>query len=194
MTTLTLQNTPSKSIPGDLAMWFFILAELLVFGVLFICYGITRFADPALFNAGQSHLHAGQAAWNTLFLITGSGTAVLAANAVNQQQYQKSSLFLLATFASGMLFIVNKLIEFSSYLGQGFTLSTDNFWMFYLFLTFFHFLHVVLGMVIVAAVWFKLKQGHYRNGQTAGVETATSYWHMVDLVWIVLFPLVYLVR
>lgn len=77
---------------------------------------------------------------------------------------------------------------------QGITLSSNDFWMFYLSLTVFHFLHVVLGMVIVAAVWWLARDGRYQPGAMDEVETAAAYWHMVDLVWLLLFALVYVAR
>ncbi len=86
------------------------------------------------------------------------------------------------------------MIEFADKFGQGISLSTNSFYMFYLSLTFFHFMHVILGMVILGAVAWKAHQGEYSMTQHTGVETGASYWHMVDLVWIVLFPLVYVIR
>ena len=74
------------------------------------------------------------------------------------------------------------------------TLSTNTFYMFYLSLTFFHFMHVILGMVILAAVALKARAGGYSVADHTGVETGASYWHMVDLVWLILFPLIYVMR
>jgi len=84
--------------------------------------------------------------------------------------------------------------EFAHHLGQGVTLSTNTFYMFYLSLTFFHFMHVIMGMVILSAVAWKAGQGGYTAAQHTGVETGASYWHMVDLVWLIIFPLVYVMR
>jgi len=78
--------------------------------------------------------------------------------------------------------------------GAGIHLSTNTFYTFYISLTFFHFMHVILGMVILAALYFYTKQGAYSSNDHIGIETGASYWHMVDLLWIVLFPLVYIIR
>ena len=86
------------------------------------------------------------------------------------------------------------MLEFGSKYADGITLSSNTFYMFYLSLTFFHFMHVLMGMVILTVVAEKAWQGAYSAETHAGVETGASYWHMVDLVWIVLFPLVYVMH
>ena len=93
-----------------------------------------------------------------------------------------------------MVFVVIKLFEFSAKFSQGISLSSNTFYMFYLSLTMFHFMHVILGMVILAAVMLKARRGGYTPENHTGVETGASYWHMVDLLWIILFPLVYVIR
>ncbi|CUA82347.1 MULTISPECIES: cytochrome c oxidase subunit 3 [Gulbenkiania] len=183
-----------KRVPGDLAMWCFILAELAVFGVFFLAYGVARRQAPALFAAGQARLHLAPALFNTLLLIAGSATAAAAVRAFSANRQRAGRWLLAATLGSGCVFVVVKLGEFAERLKAGITLSTDTFWMFYLSLTFFHFLHVLLGMVILAAVWWMARDGRYRPGSLDGVETAAAYWHMVDLVWVVLFALVYVAR
>ena len=102
--------------------------------------------------------------------------------------------WLLGALAMGALFLVVKILEYAHHFAQGVTLSTNTFYMFYLSLTFFHFMHVVLGMVILAAVALKAGRGGYSKEEHTGVETGASYWHMVDLVWLILFPLVYVMR
>ncbi|MEO5344090.1 MAG: cytochrome c oxidase subunit 3, partial [Gammaproteobacteria bacterium SHHR-1] len=96
--------------------------------------------------------------------------------------------------AMGALFLVIKSTEYAHHFGMGINLSTNKFYMFYLSLTFFHFMHVILGMVILMAVAFKARAGDYSAEEHDGVETGASYWHMVDLVWLILFPLVYVMR
>jgi nitric oxide reductase NorE protein len=102
--------------------------------------------------------------------------------------------WLAAAMACGGAFLVLKLVEFSAKFDADITMSTNTFFMFYIGLGFFHFMHVVLGMVILGAVALKAWRGGYSAAAHTGVETGASYWHMVDLVWIVLFPLVYVLR
>lgn len=180
--------------PGDLAIWFFILAELLVFAVFFLAYAWTRRANIELFNEFQLTLDRRAGLINTLALLTSSYCVVRAVAAVRIDQVRRSAHWLLAAIGLGGVFVVVKLIEYGHHFGQGITLSTNTFYMFYLSLTFFHFMHVILGMVILAAVAAKAWRGGYSTAEHSGVETGASYWHMVDLVWLILFPLVYVMR
>lgn len=175
-------------------MWIFILAELLVFGVFFISYAFAHSFHVELFNHYQQTLNRDIGAANTVILITGSLFVVLAVQAIREDKTLLCRNWLLAAIGTGFLFLVLKTFEFADKFGQGISLSTNTFYMFYLSLTFFHFMHVILGMIILAAVAWKAHTGVYSAVQHTGVETGASYWHMVDLVWIVLFPLVYVLR
>jgi len=99
-----------------------------------------------------------------------------------------------AAIGFGFIFVAIKVFEFQEKFSAGISLHTNTFYMFYLSLTMFHFMHVILGMVILAAVMLKARRGGYTPQEHTGVETGASYWHMVDLVWIILFPLVYVIR
>lgn len=168
---MELSAPPEHRVPGDLAMWCFILAELAVFGVFFLAYAWSRRQQPALFAAGQGELELGLPTLNTLLLLAGSAAMLAGGGFLGLKGYE----------------LVGKAL-------QGITLSSNDFWMFYLSLTVFHFLHVVLGMVIVAAVWRLARNGRYTPESMNEVETAAAYWHMVDLVWLLLFALVYVAR
>lgn len=180
--------------PGDLAIWVFILAELLAFGVLFAAYAITRLNNLELFNEMQLTLDRDAGALNTLLLITGSWFVARAVAALKADRRRASADFLLAGISSGFAFLIVKYFEYSAKFAAGVGLDTNTFYMFYLSLTMFHALHVVLGMVILGFVWNKARQGGYSARDHHGIETGASYWHMVDLVWIILFPLVYVMR
>lgn len=180
--------------PGDLAIWVFILAELLAFAVFFAAYAFARANNVALFDEMQLTLDRNAGALNTLLLITGSYCVARAVHAVKLDRAQAGTHWLAAGLACGGGFLVVKIIEYADKLGAGVNLSTNTFYMFYLSLTFFHFMHVILGMVILAALWLKTRRGEYGPGNLNGIESGAAYWHMVDLVWIVLFPLVYVMR
>lgn len=194
MQTTRLAASTPRTVPGDLAMWFFILAELAVFGVFFAVYGVVRARQPALFAAGQAGLARLPAIINTLLLIAGSGTVALAVQDFATGRVRRAQRWLLFTLLCGSAFLVIKSLEFADKFAAGITLSSNDFWMFYLSLTGFHYLHVVLGMVIIAAVYLRARSGAYDAANHVGVETAAAYWHMVDLVWVVLFALVYVAR
>ncbi len=180
--------------PGDLVIWIFIMAELLVFGVFFATYAFTRAHHVAQFDTYQLTLNRNAALINTLALITSSYFVVRAVAAIRADNSQACFRWLLAALAMGLLFLVVKGAEYHHHFSMGVNLGTNTFYMFYLSLTFFHFLHVVLGMIILLAVALKAHRGGYSAAEHTGVETGASYWHMVDLVWMILFPLVYVMR
>jgi len=175
-------------------MWIFIYAELLVFGIFFLSYAFARSQNVELFNQSQLHLNRTTGAINTLLLITSSYFVVRAVAAIREGLSVLCARWLFAAIALANMFIIIKLFEFGAKYAEGITLSTNTFYMFYLSMTFFHFMHVILGMVILVAVMLKVRKGAYSSKQYTGVETGASYWHMVDLVWIILFPLVYVIR
>jgi len=180
--------------PGDLAIWFFIFAELLAFGIFFVAYAFARAHNVALFDESQQHLNRTSGAINTLVLITGSYFMVRAVESIKQGYANQCARWIGAAIGFGALFLLIKSFEFYSKFSDGITLSTNTFYMFYLSLTIFHFMHVILGMVILVAVMIKAKQGGYSSENHTGVETGAAYWHMVDLLWIILFPLIYVIH
>jgi nitric oxide reductase NorE protein len=197
MATITTQpeiESLPKLLPGDFAIWIFIFAELLVFGIFFIIYAVVRIQNVEMFNQYQLTLNRETGAANTLLLITSSYFVVRAVHAIRLDQVKSCIHWLLAALAGGCGFLILKSLEFSDKFAAGISLSTNTFYMFYLSLTAFHFLHVILGMIILIAVVIKAQRGQYSATDHTGVETGASYWHMVDLVWIILFPLVYIIR
>jgi nitric oxide reductase NorE protein len=191
----TVTNPPvSQRPPGDFAIWIFIFAELLVFGVFFLAYAFARANNVELFNASQLHVNREAGAINTLVLITSSFFVVRAVSAIREGNARRCVHWLSATIGMGGVFLAVKIFEYSEKFAAGISLSSNTFWMFYLSLTFFHFMHVILGMVILTAVMLHARKGGYSAANHTGVETGASYWHMVDLVWIILFPLVYVIR
>ena len=170
------------------------MAELLVFAVFFSAYAFTRASHVELFNTYQLSLDTDAALINTLALITSSYFVMRAVAAIREEKSKQCIHWLLAALLMGFVFLMVKSGEYAHHYQQGINLRTNLFYMFYLSLTFFHFMHVIMGMVILAAVAVKAKQGHYSASEHTGVETGASYWHMVDLVWLILFPLVYVMR
>ncbi len=179
---------------GDLTIWLVILAELATFGLLFVGYAFARLRDPALFNASQASLHLHSGALNTVLLICGSGCVAMAVQALRRDARAAGSRWLLAALLCGLGFMVVKSLEFGEQFAAGVNLSTNTFFMFYLMLAGFHYLHVAAGLLFIALVWWKARQGAYGPDDCHAPETAAAFWHMVDLLWIVLFPLVYLMR
>lgn len=181
-------------LPGDLAVWFFILAELLAFAVFFLSYAFARARNVALFNESQLTLDLNSGAINTVLLITSSWFVVLAIKAVKRDATAAGARWLVAAMLGGFGFLVVKVIEYAAKFDAGITMSTNTFYMFYISLTFFHFMHVILGLVILGVLLAKTLKGAYGSHEYHVLESGGAYWHMVDLLWIVLFPLVYVMR
>ena len=177
--------------PGDLAIWIFIMAELLVFGLFFASYAVTRIDNIELFEFYQQSLDRRAALWNTLALISSSYFVVQAVLAINRARQQQAFIFMLLALLMGLVFMAIKTQEFAHHIDQGITLSTNTFYMFYLSMAFFHYLHVALGLIVLAVLANNIRKGCYSQHDYNGLESGASYWHMVDLVWIILFPLVY---
>ena len=185
---------PHARPPGDLAIWIFICAELLVFAVFFASYAFTRAAHVELFNEWQLTLNRDYALINTLALITSSYFVVRAIAAVREGRQQPALRWLLGALAMGALFLIVKSMEYAEHYSHGINLRSNLFFMFYFSLTFFHFMHVLMGMVILGVNAAILRRGGYTAENHRGMETGGSYWHMVDMLWLILFPLVYVMR
>ncbi|MCB1928705.1 MAG: cytochrome c oxidase subunit 3 family protein [Rhodocyclaceae bacterium] len=188
-------KTALPRLPGDLAVWFFILAELLVFAVFFVAYAVARSRDTALFDTMQAGLDRNAGAINTVLLVTASWCVARAvAAAEGRLRPATTARWLVGAIACGAGFTLVKSAEYADKIAAGVTLSSDTFHMFYLSLTFFHFMHVILGMVVLAVLAIGSARGRYGPGRMNGLESGAAYWHMVDLVWLVLFPLVYVLH
>lgn len=181
-----------KALPGDLAMWFFILAELSVFAILFISFAVTERLNPQMFAEGKATLHPIAGVINTLALIASSYLVALAVAAVHQGKHQRSGNYLFYSLLLACIYIATKLWEYEVLIAADIGISTNTFYTLYFFITFFHFMHVLLGMIILGFIAIKAKRAGYQEN-TNGFVSGSAYWHMVDLVWIILFPLVYII-
>jgi len=176
---------------GKLGIWWFLASEIMTFGGLLASFVLCRFKAGG-WEEQAAHVSTGIAAFNTLLLVTSSLTIVRAHAAAERGEREKAAKFLLYTVVLGLSFLSVKAYEYSGEIAHGFIPSAGLFWSFYYGLTGLHALHVFAGIVAnfalyVAAhrvaVWPKVQQR---------VEYAGLYWHFVDIVWIFLFPLVYL--
>ena len=181
-----------KRLPGDLAMWFFILAELSVFAIFFIGFATAEHFNAELFAQGKAKLHPIAGLVNTLALITSSFFVALSLHAISHQKPKQCVTYLMLGQLLALVYLVVKLWEYSALFDVGITIETNTFFTLYFLITAFHFLHVILGMVILAFITIKAYKRAYQQ-DISGFEAGASYWHMVDLLWIILFPLVYII-
>lgn len=195
LTSIEYSNAADRPrLEGDLAVWLIILAELLAFAIFFLSYAFARARDVALFNASQQTLDLTFGGINTALLITGSWCVVRGIQAVKQNASGAGAGWLVLALLCGSGFVVIKLMEYSAKFDAGLDLSTNTFYMFYFLLTGFHFFHVLAAMVFLVFLLVKTLQCRYGSHDHHALETGGAFWHMVDLLWIVLFPLIYVMR
>lgn len=187
-------TTDEPRLVGDLVIWLVILAELLTFGILFLTYAISRARNVDLFNAAQGTLDLHAGVINTILLICGSGCVAHAVQAVRRDDSSRGVLWLAGALLCGGTFLTMKAAEYATKLDAGIDLATNDFYTLYFMLTGFHFLHVVAGMIMLTLLLIKTARGAYGRHDCHALETGAAFWHMVDLLWIVLFPLVYVMR
>ena len=185
-------TTATKGLPGELMIWVLIFSELAVFGAGLAIFLALRIFDPSGFAEAQTALLPALAGVNTIILIT---SGYLAALATRTPEYARllligaaalgAAFLLLKGYAAlGAAFLLLKGYEFQHKAALGITFETHDFFMFYYLLTGFHAAHVVAGVLILLLVaWTRLP---------AHIQTGAQFWHMVDLVWVLLFPVVYL--
>jgi nitric oxide reductase NorE protein len=187
-----------KELQGDFGVWLVIYVELFTFAVIFTGYSIARHNNIEMFNESQLMLNKSAGFLNTVLLITSSWLVMKAVenikNIYANFDLLRASKYLLLAIASGTLFVVSKVAELFHVFGQGIDLSTNTFFTFYILLALFHLMHVLLGMFILWVLYTNIKKGKYSQKEHLGLESGALYWHMVDLLWIVLFPLVYIMR
>ena len=191
-TTTTLENTSTGIPSGKLGMWIFLASEVMFFTGLLGAYIVLR--------AGQAHwphpgeeLNIGLAALNTFILLSSSMTMAMAVAAVHQGDLKKVRLFLFFTILLGCAFLGVKGYEYSVKFAHGHFPGTALFWDCYFTLTGFHGLHVLAGIITNLWIFLSAFRGDFLHRKGHFVELSGLYWHFVDVVWIFLFPLVYLI-
>ena len=194
-------SVPVNTIPqGRLAMWLLIAGELMIFGGLIACYLLYRLRFPE-WGEQAAHTSTFFGALNTVVLLSSSYTIVKAHEAAVKKDLGKITMWMSVSILGGLLFLVNKSIEYTTEISHGFTFSSpqlqesgDNigslFWSFYYIMTGLHGLHVLIGMVVMFVIMLQARKGKNLHR----VELAGMYWHMVDLIWIFLFPLLYIAK
>ncbi|GHF06267.1 hypothetical protein GCM10016455_29300 [Aliiroseovarius zhejiangensis] len=182
---MTDQTSVLDELPGDLMIWVLIVSELLVFGAGLLAFLGMRAMDPAGFAADQAALNRVAGAANTIVLVTSGYCAARAVNAFDHS-LRAMRLWLAAAMGFGIVFLVVKWYEYAEKARHGIGIETSDFFTFYYLLTGFHALHVVAGLIIFALL---MRWGTHRN-----LEAGAAFWHMVDLVWVLLFPIIYLVH
>ena len=175
-------------------VWIFIAADMAMFGLLFVSFVIDRGKQIAAYEASRQFLNPNIGGLNTLILLSSSWLVALAVDATKKNDSLRASRCLMGGIACGLAFGVSKAFEYTEKLRAGISLLSNPFFTYYFALTGIHLLHVAAGTVVLVVLLGKTRRGAYGRGNCAGLENGASYWHMVDLLWIMLFPLLYLMK
>jgi cytochrome c oxidase subunit 3 len=189
---------------AKIGMWLFLLTELILFGGLFLLYASYRFAHARAFAAAAKELSLVFGTVNTIILITSSLTVVLAILALEKEKSKRLPiLFLSLTIAFGVAFLVNKGFEWGEKFAHGLYPNSSTlaemdrgevlYFGLYYVMTGLHAVHILIGLGVLTACLVLTAKGKIRQGRTAFLENSGLYWHLVDVIWIFLFPLFYLV-
>ncbi|MGQ4274094.1 cytochrome c oxidase subunit 3 [Terrihabitans sp. B22-R8] len=165
-------------------IWILILGEFGVFAILLVGFSVARFLDPAGFADGHTHLHPVLAGSNTFVLLT-SGFLVALATA-RKRAGRAAAWPLVLAMALGVLFLAIKATEYAAMFGAGIGIETSTFFQLYFLITGFHALHIVFGIILLGIVGF--------GDDAENLETGAAFWHLLDVLWVLIFPVVYLLE
>jgi cytochrome c oxidase subunit 3 len=181
-------------IPGNIAVWILIFAELTEFALFFIIFLFAKARNTEIFAQGPAQLHTSSGALNTLVLLTSSFFVARAIHAIKRDKHKNMQGWLWLTLLAGATYICIKLMEYQINEQQSIGSTTNFFFTIYYYLTFNHLLHVMMGMCTISWVLGRSYIIPYSKAEHEGLESAACYWHMIDLVWIMIFPLLYVLR
>ncbi|MEO0033653.1 MAG: hypothetical protein RIS94_3411 [Pseudomonadota bacterium] len=187
-----MADTPSEPhIPGEPGLWVMIFGDLLVFSLFFVTFATYRMADAALFAQSQARLNQASGLVNTLLLLTSSFAIAVAVNRLRSGEAVRARSAANAGLLFGAAFVVVKLLEYREKFLAGLYPTTNDFFMFYFAFTGIHLLHVLVGLAALAfvrhACGAPLTPGRFR-----AVEACAVFWHLVDVLWVILFAILYL--
>ncbi|MCG8578398.1 MAG: cytochrome c oxidase subunit 3 family protein [Bacteroidales bacterium] len=188
---------------SKLGMWLFIFTELLLFAGLFIVYGIYRYLNPVAFHLAAEELSVTVGTVNTVILLISSATMAMASTAIRLKNKQFTILLLLITLFIAFMFMTNKYFEWKGKFEHGIFPGSEDllrlghgdtlFFSLYFFMTGLHALHIIVGFVLITIVCYRVNNNTLTHENPVLLDNSGLYWHLVDLIWIFLFPLFYLI-
>ena len=188
---------------AKLGMWLFILSELLLFGGMFILYSAYRYKNPVDFHHASRELDVILGTFNTIILLTSSLSMAASIAAIQRGQRKLSMVLLMATMALGLLFLSNKGLEWGTKIEHGIYPNSPTllarakgeilFFGLYYVMTGLHGLHVLIGVCILCGMLILMAKDRINQIRFVPLENAGLYWHLVDMIWIFLYPLFYLI-
>ena len=180
-----------KHLPGEEGVWVFIFGDLLVFAAFFITFAVERLGELELFARSQALLDRQLGLLNTLLLLTSSWCVAQAVGAARRKD-PRGRLLIAGAILLGLGFVVVKFFEYSAKISAGITLNTNSFFIFYYMFTAIHLLHVLIGLGVLTLIYTRFDRSGQFRADLSLIEGGGAFWHLVDLLWIVLFALLYL--
>ena len=194
MPTATTSRLARGHVPGEEGVWLLISGDLILFSLLFATFLWMRGEQLEVFTAGHARVNQTWGLVNTLLMLTSSWFVATAVKAARRELTAITVRCFLAALLCGAGFIGVKVFEYGEKLRAGFTITTNDFFMLYFIYTGLHLLHVVIGMGVLTTLMLYSRSGGFAVGnKLRNLESGASFWHLVDLLWIVLFALLYLV-
>jgi nitric oxide reductase NorE protein len=189
----TAATATTRRVPGENGTWVFLFGDMLVFGAFFATFMIERAKAPEIFDVSRKTLHIGVGLTNTLVLLTSSLCVVIASGALRSGARHIARSAVLAAMLCGGIFLLLKVFEYQSLVTDGHGIGANHFYLYYFILTGVHLLHVCVGLAVLTFLLTQTRRREITETRMAVVEGGACFWHLVDLLWVVLFPLLYLV-
>lgn len=178
--------------PGGILMWIIIFLELITFGMALVAFVYYGNQETELFHQSRLQLNTVFGAINTIFLLSSGLFIAAAVHEFKEKSIHKSAFYIKLAMLGGVLFILLKSIEYYHKIVNGISLDTNMFYTFYWLLTGFHLIHVIVGLVILGSTYYGITK-KYSDTTVEDVEASAAFWHMCDLIWLLLFPVLYLI-
>jgi len=179
-------------VPGEPDMWFFVVFESLLFTSYLCVYLFFRTQDQRAFLEAQSALTLPLGILDTIILLTSSWSIARCVQCAGAGRHRVARRLALTTIGLGALFLALKMVEWVHLIRSGHTITSRDFMQYFFFLTGMHAIHVLIGFVVLGVLVFNLSDAQRYSQQT--VETCSTYWHTVDLFWVLIFAMLYIVR
>jgi len=200
MTATTRQEAPaeaelpSRRIPGEEGIWVFVLGDMTVFALFFATFMYSRAKNPGIFARDHASLNVSLGTVNTVLLLTSSLFVVLAVQQVLAGVHRSAPRLFGAALACGTGFVVVKAVEWSHLFGTGKTVGSGEFFSYYFMFTGIHLAHVLIGCAVLSRLIAISRRPELTGRDAMMCEAGGIFWHMIDLLWVVLFALFYVMR
>jgi nitric oxide reductase NorE protein len=200
---LTSGAKKARHLPGEEGIWLFILGDMMVFALFFLTFVYYRGTDISLYVGAQRALNERFGLINTLFLLSSSWCVAMAIRALRRAAHgggeadavaRRATLLLGLAMLFGVAFVVLKVVEYQEKFAAGITVLTNEFFMFYFMFTSIHLVHVLIGLGVLTYLLVLSRTPAIDESDVRTFESGAAFWHLVDLLWVILFALLYLMR